>query len=299
MNILVIGGDSFIAGHYIGRLGAQHDLTIVAMGKTSFPGTITVGSYDDIDAGLFEGKDTAIKFAAIVHRKERISDEQYDHANHLLPVSLAKRAKAAGAGHFIQMSTIAVYGTRERIDIDTPEEPDTPYGRSKLAADNDLLAMKNDTFGILIVRPSMVYGGGRAPGNMIRMIELVGRGLPLPFGGTANARQFLNVHTLIDFLERGTESGIGGTYILADAEGISTGDLVSIIGTHMSRPARQFRVPAPFIRLLKIIRPSLFEKLYGSLRIECEDTYDAFGMRPAHGIVDGIEEMIRAMHIQE
>ena len=195
MNILVIGGDSFIAGHYIGRLGGRHDLTIVAIRETPFNGSITMNGYDEIDDGLFDGKDTVINFAALVHRTDRIPEEEYDRANHLLPVDLARRAKAAGVHHFIQMSTIAVYGARESIDINTPEEPDTPYGRSKLAADNDLLSMQNDAFGILVIRPSMVYGGGKAPGNMMRLINLARRGLPLPFGGTANSRQFLNVHT--------------------------------------------------------------------------------------------------------
>lgn len=298
MNILVIGGDSFIAGHYIGRLGGRHDLTIIAMGEVPFPGSITVNGYDNIDDALFDGKDTVINFAALVHRAERIPEHEYDSANHLLPVDLARRARAAGAGHFIQMSTIAVYGATDRININTPEEPDTPYGRSKLAADNDLLGLQDDAYGILVIRPSMVYGGGRAPGNMMRMIGLAGRGLPLPFGGTVNSRQFLNVHTLVDFLERGTENRIRGKYILADSEGVSTGDLTDIIGIHMNRPVRQFRVPAPFIRMLKKVRPSLFEKLYGSLHIDCDDTYETFGMRPTHGIVDGIEEMIRAMNIQ-
>ena len=79
---------------------------------------------------------------------------------------LAQKAKQAGVRQFVQMSTIAVFGSASRISATTPEKPQTYYGSSKLKADKELVAMSDREFRTAIIRPPMAYGGGMAPGNM-------------------------------------------------------------------------------------------------------------------------------------
>lgn len=75
-----------------------------------------------------------------------------------------------------------MFGSASRISETTPERPQTYYGSSKLKADKELMAMSDREFKAAIIRPPMAYGGGMAPGNMLRLIRLVNKHIPLPFG---------------------------------------------------------------------------------------------------------------------
>lgn len=85
--------------------------------------------------------------------------------NHNLPVEIAVKAKKSGVSQFIFMSTAAVFGSKSIIiNKDTKPEPDTYYGISKLAAEEELVKLGGTNFRVCIVRPPLVYGKG-CPGN--------------------------------------------------------------------------------------------------------------------------------------
>jgi len=94
-------------------------------------------------------------------RQKKVEEEIYDKINYKLVVDLAEKAKSAGIKKFIQLSTIAVYGNATHITATTPESPVNPYGKSKLEADIKLLALANDEFKVITLRPPMIYGGKR------------------------------------------------------------------------------------------------------------------------------------------
>ena len=119
---------------------------------------------------FFSKADVVINFATIVHAKKNIKKELYYEINHKLTVKNAIKVKRNGVGQFIQMSTIAVYSQTNYIDNNTKEKPINAYGKSKLLADNELLKLEDDKFRVVIIHPAMVYGGGNAPGNMMRLI---------------------------------------------------------------------------------------------------------------------------------
>jgi UDP-glucose 4-epimerase len=51
-----------------------------------------------------------------------------------------------------------VYGKNTNITADTKPNPANYYGKSKLQAENALIALTDDTFTVTIIRTPMVYG---------------------------------------------------------------------------------------------------------------------------------------------
>lgn len=70
-------------------------------------------------------------------------------------------ALAAGASQFVQLSSFSVYGGAELIDASTPEQPQSAYGRSKLAADRALMDLDRNGLLVTLLRIPMLFGEGR------------------------------------------------------------------------------------------------------------------------------------------
>ena len=120
----------------------------------------------------FSEYDVIINVAAIVHNPKAES-KLYYKVNKDLVIEVANKAKEEGTKHFIQMSTMSVFGLDDGIiDEDTPFLPNNDYGKSKLEADNYLNKIKDEKFKVCIIRPPMVYGR-ECKGNYRRLEKYV------------------------------------------------------------------------------------------------------------------------------
>ncbi|MBI2966572.1 MAG: NAD-dependent epimerase/dehydratase family protein [Bacteroidetes bacterium] len=291
--ILVIGGDSFIARRFINQCKGYYKIRTISRIATGYPNELLTDDFFQIPPDEFRDADAVINFAAIVHPTKKIKDSAYFRINRDLAVDLAKKTKICGADKFVQMSTIAVYGRVEYIDKDTIENPVTPYGISKYNADLDLMKMSGEKFKVIILRPAMVYGGDNAPGNMMKLIKLIAKGFPLPFGNIHYLRDFLHVDNLVSFIDSAIEKDITGICLLCDGYPVSVTDLVKIAGKHLGIKLWLFPIPGILLEILRKLKPSLFEKLYGPLRISYSDITAKFGFVPRDCIDDGIRDMVR------
>lgn len=163
--VLVIGANSYIGKKFNEYVSIMNEKIIVADMVSAAD-----GSWEKVD---FSSYDSVLHLSAIVHRKEKKSlEDLYEKVNHELPVEIAYRAKACNVKQFIFISTAAVYGDISGcITSETAPSPTTLYGKTKLAAEEDLLKLENDTFKIAIIRAPMVYGEG-CKGNYERLRKL-------------------------------------------------------------------------------------------------------------------------------
>lgn len=290
--VLVIGGDSFIAQNFIAQFSDHYNIIALSRKKTNFANELLLKDFWNITDDVFSKANVVINFAAIVHATKKIKKEHFYEINHKLAVENATKAKRNCVGQFIQMSTIAVYGQVNYIDNNIKEKPIDAYGHSKLLADNELLKLDDDKFKVTIIRPSMVYGGGNAPGNMMRLIKLVDKNLPLPFKDIHNKRFFLNIDNLIVFLYEVIKKNLNGKFILSDKEGISIFELVKLISKSLGKDSRQFRIPSLFIFLIKLVKPGVYFKLFSSLNIDCQDSYQCLDYQPEYSLQQGIDKMV-------
>ena len=153
---------------------------------------------------------------------------------------------------FIYFSSVkAVADTVENILYeDEISQPKTPYGKSKLKAEEYILSHqipKNKR--VFIIRPCMIHGEGNK-GNLNLLYNVVKRGIPYPLAAFDNERSFLSINNL-NFLifntlkNKNIKSGI---YNFADDDFVSTNQLVLIISKVINKKSKLLRVPKSIIK---------------------------------------------------
>jgi nucleoside-diphosphate-sugar epimerase len=156
------------------------------------------------------------------------------------------------ARDFIYFSSVkAAADTVEGIlTEDVRPTPLTPYGQSKLQAEEYLLSKQLPTGKrVLILRPCMIHGPGNK-GNLNLLYSLAKKGLPWPLGAFHNQRSFLSIQNLnfviTELLKRpDVPSGI---YNVADDESLSTNQLIELIAQVRKQQPKIWSLPSGIIR---------------------------------------------------
>lgn len=217
--VLVIGANSYIGNSflkftdsYFKRSGSIHLEAISASN----------GAWKTED---YSNYDTVLLLSGIVHRKENTGmEELYDKVNHRMAVKIAELSKKGLVKQFIFLSTAAVYGEdAKRITKDTEPNPTTLYGKSKLAAERDIIELQSDKFRVAILRVPMVYGEG-CKGNYPRLVKLA-KWVPI-FPKLHNRRSMLHIDALCRFLYELIELGDGGYYYPQDDKYVDTCEFI-------------------------------------------------------------------------
>ena len=238
------------------------------------------------------GIDTVLHLAALVHQKKELPYKEYERINIHYPLELAKKSKENGVKQFIFMSTIAVYGDHSNhLTEETTCNPLTDYGKSKLKAENELLALQDENFIISIIRPPMVYGMD-APGNIKSLVGLIRRLPVLPFAKIDNKRSFVFIGNLIALIDTIIKRKAFGIFLAGDDKAISTTYLSEIISTQLNQK-KYFSKSPLFIFFLKVFKPSLYNKLYGSLEVDNSQTKQQLHFSNPYSNEKGIHLMIK------
>jgi len=117
---------------------------------------------DSLPPELFEGVDAVAHFAALSNDPlGDLAPGLTEAINHEATVRLARSAREAGVRRFVFASSCSLYGvadTASLLDETAPFNPVTAYGRSKVDAERDLLALSTDRFAPILLRNATAYG---------------------------------------------------------------------------------------------------------------------------------------------
>src|SRR5690606_24487860 len=126
------------------------------------------------------------------------SSEEYFQVNRDLTIQLFQEFLNSNIRDFFYFSSVkAIADTVEgMLTEDVDGNPYTPYGKSKLEAEEYLLAQKlPQGKRLFIIRPCMIHGPGNK-GNLNLLYKVVDKGIPWPLAAFHNQRSFLSIDNL-------------------------------------------------------------------------------------------------------
>lgn len=203
--------------------------------------------------GITEFFHLAGKAHAISER--RADDGEYERVNVAGTQRALDAAAMCGASAFIFFSSVRVFGDHQQradrpvVEDDAPE-PDTPYGRSKLAAERLVLDDARIPHRV-VVRPALVYGSG-IKGNLARMREAVERGRFPPVRESDNRRSLVHVDDVVSLalLASRNPRASGRIYHVADGQAYSTRRLYLALCAAAGRAPAGWTMPHAVLRAL-------------------------------------------------
>lgn len=183
MRILVTGVAGFVGSHLAERLLADgHEVVGLDSFTDYYPRLIKERNlaglqgtdrftfheldlrHDRLEPSL-DGVEAVVNQAAMAGLMRSWTDlDAYAGCNLLGLQRLIEASRAAGVRRFVQISTSSVYGTDAVGGEETPTRPVSPYGVTKLAAENLLLAhVAVHGFPATILRYFSIYGPRQRP----------------------------------------------------------------------------------------------------------------------------------------
>ena len=277
--IVVTGASGFIGTGFIKRYSSHHKVKTVKLREQVI---------ENID---FKDVDTILHLSALVHQMNNVDDSLYFKINRDTTLELAKHAKNAGVKHFVFMSTVKVYGeyTKENLPFDENSQcnPTDSYGKSKLEAEKGLRSLEDTSFKVSIIRPPLVYGKN-VRANMLKIINLTYRHKVLPFGGINNIRSIVFLDNLLSLINEVVIQQKVGVFIAKDELSISTTNLIQIIAKTLNKKIYLIKSPSLLIRILKYFKPTIYNRIYGSLELEDTFTRNELNYTPPFSTEEGI-----------
>lgn len=303
MRILVTGASGFVGRHIVERLGKSND--IVAPTRRPLPSGLRARpiAIDRIDGRTdwreaLAGVDAVVHAAGAAHRRRGEPEkpgESYDEVNARGTLAFAQAAAEAGVREFVFVSSIAVNGRktegRPPFTEDGPTDSGSEYAASKLRAEQGLAELSARTgLGVTIVRPPQIYGRP-ATGHIAFLVDVMGRGLPLPRPSFDNRRAFVAVDTLVDFIALRLARPAGGceTFIVADDGHVSSAAFIVGLGRAVGLRPRLVPIPAGVVKAgMRLAgRGAMVESLFASLEVDLSRAR-ATGWTPRSGTLEGL-----------
>lgn len=183
--------------------------------------------------------------------------------------------------------------------------PKTPYGQSKLKAEEYLLSKEiPDGKRVFIIRPCMIHGPGNK-GNLNLLYNVVKKRIPYPLAAFHNERSFLGIDNLNFMIKeilqnKDIDSGI---YNFADDDFLSTNELVKIISSTSNKKNLSLAIPKfainGFSKIADLIKfpvnSETVQKLTENYRVSNQKIKLAIGIEKLpNSTKEGLEKTIKS-----
>ena len=207
MKIAVTGASGFI-GEALIRALAENGSAIIVLSRRrpkicdEFPSL----EYKYCDLELIEAYELSDHLKG-VHTLYHCAAENND-ASKMEEVNVVGTLKLVRAAsglikHWVQVSTVGVYGARHDglITEDTPIAPMNIYELTKAKSDNIVIGAANEAgFTCAILRPSKVYGPKMRNQVLYQLINLVDKKLFFFIGATGSSANYIHISSVVDAL---------------------------------------------------------------------------------------------------
>lgn len=189
----------------------------------------------------------------LYHCAAEIYDERDVWLTNVAGTRALARIAAGKVGRWVQISSASVYGAVRDglVTEDSPIQPDSEYGRTKVEAEAVVLAeAAAGSFRATIVRPSNIFGPRMSSGSLFKVFAMIRRGLFCFVGPPGAVMNYIHVDNVASALALCATSDIaaGRTYNLSQA--ISIERLAGIAADEMGVRRPSLRIPENLMRFL-------------------------------------------------
>ncbi|MDE1344945.1 UDP-glucose 4-epimerase family protein [Vibrio aestuarianus] len=309
MKIMLTGASGFIGSKLLEQLPADGTLSLGRDKPEGQPSEkffrLEINNDTDYSVAL-SGVGVVIHLAARVHvMNDAVSNplEEYREVNTRGTVNLARQAASAGVKRFVFVSSIKVNGEGtlqgklfKSADAHAPEDD---YGLSKAEAEQQLIELGQETgMEVVIIRPTLVYGPG-VKANFASLMNLVSKGIPLPFGCiNDNRRSLVSVTNLVDLIVTCIDhpNAANETFLVSDDQDVSTSEMVAQMAKALGKPQWQLPVPKWCYKLAgkALGKQDVIERLLGSLQVDITHTKNTLGWVPPQSLEEGFKQTANA-----
>jgi nucleoside-diphosphate-sugar epimerase len=160
-------------------------------------------------------------------------------------------AEQVGSGRFVYFSSVKAFGEGNAdydnatpIDESFDCQPISPYGASKLEAEQLVLSSENRLESV-VIRPCLVYGPG-SKGNLTKMAEAIRKKSFPPIPEFGNQRSLVHVDDLCQLaLSAATNPKASGEVLIAaEPQAYSTREMYELILDAMDKKPPSWTIPA-------------------------------------------------------
>ncbi|HAU1394329.1 TPA: NAD-dependent epimerase/dehydratase family protein, partial [Legionella pneumophila] len=294
--ILITGATGFIGRSLVPALLSEgHDVrcAVLQLDSTLQAEQIVINNLevhtDWTDA--LRNVEIVIHLAARVHiMKEYATSslDEYCKINSIATKNFVEQAVQNNVKRFIFLSTIKVHGEFSQNNLpfseDCRTQPEDPYAKSKLYAEQFIQEIcQNARMEFVILRPPLVYGP-YVKANFLRILQLVDKKWPLPFGSIYNKRTFIYIDNLVSAISAvvSEPSAANQVYLVADDCSWSLTQLVQTLSRKMN--TKLFLIPIPVQILIFLFKlcglKNINTRLFSSLEVSNEKIKSQLGWTP-------------------
>lgn len=216
---------------------------------------VRVDDYAVVPSGVIPADGIVVNCVGTPHG----SEAELLHLNRDVALRWAEVSAQAGARHFVQLSSFAVYGRAERIDAATPEAPVNAYGRSKLAADH---ALTKVGLPVTALRIPMLFGNG--PDKLTQLVAAVRKARAVPVLKPPVRRSMLSYAALASAIVELTRHPVFGVVPVADPTPFTYELLADVLREESGHRPIAVPVPGPIRSLVRIAAAPLHSRLLAS-----------------------------------
>ncbi|WP_368873147.1 UDP-glucose 4-epimerase family protein [Shewanella algae] len=306
--VLLTGATGFIGSHLLSALGEK--TSVLSRKPVPFHKGRNF-SYDlcqpYFDEKIFEGIKVVIHCAARVHVMKDVAADplsEFRNVNTLATLNLAKAAANSGVKRFIFISSIKVNGESTKVGLPFSEtDPHSPkdfYAVSKSEAEVQLMELGiKSGMEIVIIRPGLVYGPG-VKGNFCSLMNLVYKGVPLPFGSIVNNRRSLvSIANLIDLIVTCIDhpKAANQVFLVSDDNDVSTSSMVKEMAIALGKSTWQLPLSVSCYKLAGKLfnKNDVVERLIGSLQVDISHTKKTLDWAPPQTLHEGFRKAAKVL----
>ncbi len=258
---------------------------------------------DELPRGACDGAVAVFHFAGKAHAlsERRGDDDEYQRVNVDGTRRVLEAAARAGVARVVFASSVKAMGEGDGDPV-----PQTPYGRSKLAAEEWVLR-GGFVREPVVLRPALVYGPG-VGGNLGGMLRAVARGrFPVP-PRIDNRRAMIHVDDVVRAALASAHRAepVGHALVLGDGVAYSTYAIYAAMRRALGREVPRVALPAAAWAVLAkvgdaagfVVRrrapfdSAAFRKLFGSAWYEPSDLRALLGIEQLKTLDDALPAMV-------